>query len=410
MEFTNNIQFINREMFINDLEREMIINDRERELNAAIINSYILAVPEREEPVAEEPASEEPAPEVTREVDQCVYQLCSKQDRVYTKQENLDEDTEIWNMALWDGHGSTKGRIDPKTWRPTKVNFMLDCLDEMIANGEIDGILQKDIFSEEDPALALQRALGRKCVEHKQTMASVGATMILVKVKHIISRKKIIVEVLSSGDSSVMIFCNGEKVLENVCHDGFNEQEIARLITENRVYHSSPTEPGASFEILDELHVCAKEGKYIVAKNGDKLATSQSVGHLEYFGGDGGKVLDERGVYGIAPYKAQMEFSDTDEVNIKLFSDGISDMISTEKIKSDAQLIQVSNATELANVAKTRWEGKWQACSKVAYLKSLEDPTVALKTNEHCFNKVDKNGNSGTDDISCISWIQSKRV
>ena len=146
MEFTNNIQFINREMFINDLEREMIINDRERELNAAIINSYILAVPEREQPVAEEPASEEPAPEVTREVDQCVYQLCSKQDRVYTKQENLDEDTEIWKMALWDGHGSTKGPIDPKTWRPTKVNFMLDCLDEMIANGEIDGILQKDIW------------------------------------------------------------------------------------------------------------------------------------------------------------------------------------------------------------------------------------------------------------------------
>ena len=85
-------------------------------------------------------------------------------------------------------------------------------------------------------------------------------------------------------------------------------------------------------------------------------------------------------------------------------------MISTEKIKNDADLIRVSNATELANVAKARWEGKWQACSKVAYLKSLEDPTVALKSSEHCFNKVDKNGNSGTDDISCISWIQSRRV
>ena len=406
MEFIDNTQFINR---------EIIINDRERELNAAIINSYILAVPEREEPVAEEPVAEEPvaeepAPEITREVDQCVYQLCSKQDRVYTKQKNLDEDTETWEMALWDGHGSTKGPVDPLTWRPKKVNFMLDCLDEMIANGEIDGILQKDIFSKEDPALALQRALGRKCVEHKQTMASVGATMILVKVKHIISRKKIVVEVLSSGDSSVMIFCNGEKVLENVCHDGFNEQEIARLIDENRVYCSTPTEPGGSFEILDELHVCAKEGNYIVAKNGDKLATSQSVGHLEYLSSGGGKVLDERGVYGIAPYKAQMEFSDTDEVNIKLFSDGISDMISTEKIKSDADLIRVSNATELANVAKARWEGKWQACSKAAYLKSLEDPTVALKSSEHCFNTVDKNGNNGTDDVSCISWIQSKRV
>ena len=409
MEFADNTQFINSEMIINNLEGEMI-NDIAREINGSVINNYILNVPEREEPALEEPATEEPETEVTRELDQCIYQLSSKQDRVYTKQENLDEDTEVWNMALWDGHGLTKGRIDPKTWRPTRVNFMLDCLDEMTANGEIDEILQKDIFSAEDPALALQRALGRKCVENKQTMASVGATMILVKVKHIISRKKIVVEVLSCGDSTVIIFCNGEKVLENICHDGFNEEEIARLIDENRVYRSSPTEPGGTFEILDELHVCPKQGNYIVAKNGDKLAPSQSVGHLEYFGGDGGKILDERGVYGVAPYKAQMEFSDTDEVNIKLFSDGISDMISTEKIKSDAELIRVSNATELANVAKARWEGKWQACSKIAYLKSLEDPTVPLKSSEHCFNTVDKNGNNGTDDISCISWIQSRKV
>jgi serine/threonine protein phosphatase PrpC len=238
-------------------------------------------------------------------------------------------------------------------------------------------------------------------------MASVGATMILVKVNHIISEKKIVVEVLSCGDSTVVIFCNGEKVLENVSHDGFNEEEIARLIAENRVNRFQPTKSAGSFEILDELHVCSKQGNYILAKNGDQLATSQSVGHLEYLGG---KIMDERGVYGVSPYKARMEFSDTVELNIKLFSDGISDTISTEKIKSDDDLIRVSNATQLATLAKTRWEQQWQACSKVAYLKSLEDPAIPLTSSEHCFNKVDKDGNNGTDDVSCISWIQTKNA
>jgi serine/threonine protein phosphatase PrpC len=277
----------------------------------------------------------------------------------------------------------------------------------MIVNGrEIDEILEKDIFSEEDPALALQRALGKRCIEKKQTMSSLGATMILVKVNHIISEKKIVVEVLSCGDSTVIIFCNGEKVLENVSHDGFNEEEIARLIAENRVNRFEPTKSAGNFEILDELHVCSKKGKYILAKNGDQLATSQSVGHLEYICG---KIMDERGVYGVSPYKARMEFSDTDELNIKLFSDGVSDMISTEKIKSDDELIRVSNATDLANLAKARWEGQWKTCTKEAYLKTLEDPTIPLKTSDHCFNTVDRYGNVGTDDVSCISWIQTRK-
>jgi serine/threonine protein phosphatase PrpC len=418
------MEFINTDIII---DSERIINDPERERIERLINRYIdlvnglAIIPNivenseavtQEAPVAEavveEVAEEETTvAEVRRDVDECVHQLCSKQDRVYTKQENPDQDTETWTLALWDGHGSTRGPYDHVTKKFKKDNFMLDCLDEMITNGEIDEILEKDIFSEEDPALALQRALGKRCIEKKQTMASVGATMVLAKVIHIISEKKIVVEVLSCGDSTVIIFCNGEKVLENVSHDGFNEEEITRLIAENRVNRFEPTKSAHNFEILDEVHVCGKLGKYILAKNGDQLATSQSVGHLEYFGG---KITDERGVYGIAPYKARMEFSDTDELNIKLCSDGVSDMISTEKIKSDDKLIRVSNATELANLAKERWEQQWKACSKAGYLKSLEDTSISLTSSEHCFNKLDKDGNNGTDDVSCISWIQTKKA
>jgi serine/threonine protein phosphatase PrpC len=411
------MEFINTNSTI---DSERIVNDPDRERIERLINNYINMVNElaiipnvvensvsvtQEAVVTEETA---PVVEVTREVDECVYQLCSKQDRVYTKQENHDEDTEIWTLALWDGHGCAQGPYDHVTKKWSKVNFMLECLDEMITDGiEIDKILENDIFSEEDPALSLQRALGKRCIEKKQTMKSVGATMILVKVKHIISEKKIVVDVLSSGDSTVIIFCNGEKVLENDDHSALNEEEIARLIAENRVNRFEPTKPAGNFEVLDELHVCGKPSKYIIAKNGDQLATTQSVGHLEYLGG---KIMDERGLYGLAPYKKRMEFADTDEVNIKLFSDGVSDMISTEKIKSDDDLIRVSNATELATLAKTRWEQKWQGCSKIDYLKSMKDPGIPLTTSEHCFNKVDKYGNNGTDDVSCISWIQTKKA
>ena len=318
------MNFINTNI---DIDNGMIVNNHDRERIERLINRYINMVNELAnlsravenlEVVAEEPTVVEmPVTEVRRDVDECVHQLCSKQDRVYTKHENPDENTETWTLGLWDGHGSTQGPYDPVTKKFTKNNFMLDCLDKMIANGrEIDEILEKDIFSEEDPALALQHALGKICIEKKQSMASLGATMILVKVKHIISEKKIVVEVLSSGDSTVIIFCNGEKVLENVEHSAFNEEEIARLIAENRVNRFQPTKSSGNFEVLDELHVCGKPGKYILAKNGDQIATSQSVGHLEYYLG---KIIDERGIYGLAPYKSRMEFSDTDEINIKLF-------------------------------------------------------------------------------------------
>ena len=343
----------------------------------------------------------------TREVDECVHQISSKQDRIYTKYGNPDKDTEEWTLALWDGHGSTNGRYDTATKMYKRVNFMLDCLDDMITNSkEIDEILEKDIFSEEDPVIALQHALGRRCIEKKQSMKTIGATMVLVKVKRIISEKKIIVDVISCGDSTAIIYCNGEKVLENAKHNGFNEEEIIRLTSENRIDPQMPTKTVPNFEILDKLHVCKKQGKYIVGNNGEHLAISQSVGHLEYCRG---KIIDELGVLGIAPYKIRLEFSETDELNIKLFSDGISDMISTENIKSDEEIVRTSKASELANLARARWEGIWKACSKISYLKSLEDPTIPLKTSEHCFNTIDMYGNIGTDDVSCISWIQTKK-
>lgn len=389
MDFTNINEFNNN---------ENIVNNPEIEINEEIINSYIITVPAREQ-------SER---EVVRVLDQCVYQLSNKQDRVYTRCETPDENTERWTMALWDAHGSTRGPYDLVTGRFKKDNFMLDCLDEMTSNGNIDKILEKDIFSEEDPALALQYELGRKCIEQNKTMDKVGATMIVVKVNHIISEKKIEVEVLSCGDSTVIIFCNGEKVLENDIHNSSNEKEIARLIAEKRVHPQIPTLASSTFEILSENHICSKPAKYILTNSGSQCAPSQSVGHLQCMY----KIIkDKKGLYGIDPFKARLEFSDTDEINIKLFSDGVSDMISTERIISDAELVKASNATDLANLAKARWEQQWQICSsKEMYLKSLDDPTICSITGNQCFNTVDRDGNSCTDDISCISWIQTRRA
>jgi hypothetical protein len=172
------MEFINTDITI---DSQRIVNDPERERIERLINSYIDLVNElanvphvvenleavtQEATIAEVAEEESSIAEVRRDVDECVYQLCSKQDRVYTKQENPDEDTETWTLALWDGHGSTHGAYDPVTKKFRKDNFMLDCLDQMIINGrEIDEILEKDIFSEDDPVITLQRALGKKCIE-----------------------------------------------------------------------------------------------------------------------------------------------------------------------------------------------------------------------------------------------------
>ena len=345
---------------------------------------------------------------MTRTTDECVHLLGSGQDVVYKTKKSIDENITEWTLALFDGHGSVKG-INPftKMYEP-KFNFTLAALDEMIKTTIegtdktiLDAILEKDIFSDEDdPAIEMQRALGRACIDKNYNMRSIGSTMVLVKVRHDKSERKITVEVLSVGDSVAVIYQNGKKVLETTVHNSSNRSEIERLIRQERLSSYEPTVPSGNFEVIDEKHLCSKQSLYANFK-GMLLASTQSIGHIDYMYG---KILDPKGVTGLEPFKAVMEFSDRDEINIKLFSDGVTDVMNETVIAGDREFMISSSATETANFAKQRWEQDWKVCKKADWTKFLEEgvePTFNIKPTNFGIQK-------NADDISCVSWIQKK--
>lgn len=318
-------------------------------------------------------------------VDSVVHQLGSGQDMVYTNRIDTEEYTE-WNLALFDGHGISFG-VDPKTGKYGKINTTLLALQDMIETKKIDEILNRDIFGEEDSAYAMQNALVNYCNENKTDMFYTGATMVHVKVKHVFSTKQILVDVLSVGDSSAVIHKNGKKVLQSIEHSPFNQEEINRLFKEkgDKICFTTSS---SGFGLLDANTVYKKSCKYATIKgSGISMAMTQSIGHLSF--------KDKKTIFGLAPYKTHMEFSENDHINIKIFSDGVSDVIDPEVIIDDQFFLIRSNATEMANFAKSRWEQTWRCTQKENWDNTLKYGKELI----HTMGKI------SADDISCISWI-----
>lgn len=342
---------------------------------------------------------------ISRTMDSAVHLLGSKQDIVYTTERTLENGDTQWTMALFDGHGYQPNHSkNPSTGKIEKHNLTLLSLQAIMAKESedaaprIDALLAKDIFDEEeDPALAIQRELGKDCLMHQRSTLREGATMILLKVLHSVEEHTITVDVLSVGDSTVVIHCNGEKVLDVTPHENTNECEIERLRDEKRF---SRIEPSSTFEIIDEDKVVSAPGAYVWLRNGAGIAMTQSIGHLEY---SCGRIVDERGAFGLAPFKRRMVFSDTDEINIKGFSDGVSDVLAPAIIPVDVEVLRSANAVDTAEFAKARWQKNWTACKRGDYLKcKAEGQSLdTLQGSVHNFG-------DGADDISCVCWMQHK--
>lgn len=336
-------------------------------------------------------------PNMSRKTDSQVAQLGKAQDLIYSSQPNDNE----WILAVFDGHGNQNG-FSPFTNTYGIHNLCVESLNhfiqESIEDQNIMEIhLKKDIFSENDnPALSLQKELGKVCIRNNVCMTT-GATMSLVKIRHDVELKKIIVDVLAVGDSPILIHCNGMKVLESVIHDYENIPEIERLKKENRFLpEQKKLLQTHTFEILDENHISNRIAYYFNTKY-IRLAMSQSLGHIEF---NGLCIVDEKGVLGMEPFKARLELNDTDEINIKLFSDGVSDVLVPKVIPKDAEFIKKSNARETVEYAVNRWKQDWKYCSKNAYLNSDD----VSKIEYFVYNFVE---NKDADDVCCISWIQA---
>ena len=348
------------------------------EINESVIFDLVAAL-----------AAEEPRDTYVSLLDSAVHQLGSAQDVAYTNKIETAEYTE-WNLAIFDGHGSERG-INPYTGVYEPHNLTVLALQDMIKTKQMDEILSREIFGEEDSAIAMQRALSKICLEKKKSMLHVGATMVHVKVRREFATKKILVDVLSVGDSVALIHQNGKKVLQSVEHTPFNPDEIARLIEEKRIVSEEKSvSQGMGIEVLDANTLCSRPGKYITV-GGVQLAMTQSIGHIRY----SPLHQDDVGVFGLAPYKAHMEFTESDKLNIKLFSDGVSDMIVPETLIDDRYFMIRSNARNTAEFAKNRWQKEWRATTKEKWNTHL-NKSMPL---EFTLTKI------GADDISCVSLI-----
>lgn len=332
---------------------------------------------------------------IQRVVDSAIHLLGSKQDIVHTTHRILD-DSEEWDLAVMDGHGSTMD-INPYTGKEETHNLTLCVIQEMISNGTLDEIMARDIYSSDDPAVVFQRYLSKKCGEFKRGMTQVGATFSLIQIRHDFITAKITVNVLTVGDSPVIIHRNGEKVLESIAHNWRNLTELDRLRKEGRL-NKEETKLSNTFKFLDD-NILVADPTYYICAGPCKLAISQSLGHIEYINES---VVDETGIFGLSPFKATMVFDDTDELNIKGYSDGVSDVV-VDYLMIDAEFLKKSNATQTANYAKLKWENKWCAVSKTVYDKAIKEG----RTLAHVPKSVFRFGNTA-DDVSCVSWIQTK--
>ena len=338
--------------------------------------------------------------ECVRTMDSLDVQLGSRQDIVYTTQ---NSDSTEFTMALFDGHGHTQYNKNPFTGGYAKHNLTVLVIQDMMTKkaGEdkpaIDAHLEKDIYSIHDnPAMSLQRAIAKVCKDNKRDTLNEGATFILVQVR--VKDGKTVVNVLSVGDSTVIIHRNGEKVFESEPQTHTNQTEIDRLVRENRL--ANPLVPTrnstAGFEVLDRQTLCANLGKYVLFKKDVVLTPTQSIGHIHY---DHrlDTVSDEMGVTGIAPQVATFEFLETDVINIKGYSDGVSDVIKSV-LPDDADFLKTSDAKTTANLAVFRWKQDWRFVYRSAFEKAKTTGGIPS------FSKY--NFGDGADDVSCFSFIQ----
>ena len=390
-----NKEFIQENPYINHIDDEIdsaVFTELGRLLREATLRAETATV--EEEPVIEE-ATLLPF-NMERVVDSAVHLLGSKQDIVHTVHRLL-EDREEWDLAVMDGHGSTKG-TNPYTGKYETYNLTLLTIQEMIENGKLDDILALDIYAEEDTAVVFQKLLSQKCLEVKQGMTQVGATFSLIQIRRDFITKKITVNILTVGDSPVTIHCNGEKVLESAEHSWINKDEMERLRREKRIDRHEIS-PSNNFKLLNEETIVAEPSGYVNV-GPCQLAMTQSLGHIQY---SYGKIIDEKGLFGLAPFKATMIFDETDELNIKGYSDGVSDVV-VEYLPQDVEFLKAANATETAELAKSRWEKTWDAVAKTVYDRAIAEgiTLVDIPKSKFSFGKT-------ADDVCCVSWIQTRR-
>ena len=222
-------------------------------------------------------------------------------------------------FGIWDGHGS---------------NSVIRELRKIMSNGKLAEIM--------DTLSPVQSVTDYLLENHVcSTRESSGATMNFGIIE------KNLLTCTNCGDSRMFVFRNGELVFMSEDHNSKNEKERIRL-GENAKYV-----PSYTIRMVSETELIGIPSEYILYKNENQLAVSQAIGHFN--------------VTGIAPDAVPIHFDVYDEIVALSVSDGVTDMLITDKhdniIDSEIQMLYRMSAEELKNKIQARWLQPWDMTS-----------------------------------------------
>ena len=282
-------------------------------------------------------------------------QLGSKQDYCSQGSYVNSEGKQVYWSAAFDGHGSS------------------DAI-SIIRRADLFEIMAKD-----NPEIELQRQIDEfmnsKHISRESYRS--GATMVLAKVTFYETYTEI--KFTNIGDSSGILYVNGEPIFVTKEHNFENGEEMVRLMSEGRVNTKMPiVKTSRAIEVYSRNKLLSKKGSYInfVLPDGNfmELSPSQSLGHL--------------GVCGLNPTVTVFRILPTDNFKIVLCSDGITDMMPVNGVGSAIWLkfIQKSTAKEIVDIAYNQWKREWSVSQELVdkdrseYIDLLKMPKVKFPT------------------------------
>ena len=255
-------------------------------------------------------------------------QLCSGQDHAAYGSYASDADTMTYWAAAFDGHGTNQAI-------------------QKIRAADLSTIMQGAT-----PWLDLQRLMDDDTsFVSPDIKKNSGSTMVFTKIK--VSPENIQVLICNIGDSSAVLFINGEPVFVTKPHDLENADEMARLVRENRVdLNDLYSMRDLDFEILSPTTLRSIEGKYmwiqssIDKRNRQEMSMTQSLGHDR--------------LTGLHPSVSTFKCSRSDNIRVCLFSDGVTDVI---PVRNTGSFMQTT--TTLLDEAERRWKQEWTVYYKM---------------------------------------------
>jgi serine/threonine protein phosphatase PrpC len=164
------------------------------------------------------------------------------------------------------------------------------------------------------------------------------------------------------GDSRMFVFRNGSLVYTSIDHSWENKKERDRL-GESVLFW-----PSNGIKIIDDKHLLETYSEYMIQKNGNRLAMTQSIGH--------NSIMD------LDPDTFRLEIQPTDEIVAVSVSDGVTDMLICDEAgnvsETDINMIYMLSVEDLKNKIQARWLQPWD----MIYLTGEKIPSCSFKKTE----------------------------